>query len=332
MKIVGLTLLTIVCLLALAITLTIGWRPIIGAKARALTDRRFERTPERRERGRYLAENVMACFDCHSEKNWNATGAPPAEGKVGAGRDWTVDGINWLVAPNITPDVETGAGTWTDDMLARAIREGIGHDGRALFPVMPYTIYREMSDEDLAAVVVFLRSLTPVRNALPPTKIPFPLSRSIQSVPQPLTEAVPPTDPSDTLKRGAYLVKMGNCDSCHTPQDKGQPIRGLEFAGGYQLKYPGGEVTSANLTPHATGIAYYDEHLFLEVMRTGHVHARQLNSVMPWAFYRGMTDDDLKAIYAYLRTLKPINHAVDNTEKPTPCKICKQQHGLGERN
>lgn len=331
-KIVGITFLTIVALLALAITLTIGWRPIIGAKARALTDRQFERTPARAARGRYLAESVMGCFDCHSEKNWNAPGAPPVEGKAGAGRGWADDGLPWLVAPNLTPDRETGAGAWTDDMLARAIREGIGHDGRALFPVMPYTYFRELSDEDLASLIVYLRTLPPVRNALPPTRIPFPLSRLIQSAPQPVAQAVPPPETSDAVNRGAYLVKMASCDSCHTPQDKGQPLPGLEFAGGYILKYPGGEVASANITPHQTGLSYYDDNIFLEMMRTGHVRARTLNSVMPWFFYRGMTDEDLKAIFAYLRTLKPVNHVVDNTEKPTACKLCKRQHGLGERN
>lgn len=331
-KIVGLTLFTIVCLLALAITLTIGWRPIIGAKARSLTERRFEPTPARHERGRYLAESVMGCFDCHSEKNWSQPGAPPVQGKVGSGRDWSMDGMPWLVVSNITPDKETGAGNWTDDMLARAIREGIGHDGRVLFPVMPYTSFREMSDEDLASLIVYLRSIAPVRNALPQTRIPFPLSRLIQGLPQPVNEVVPQPDMSDTFKRGAYLVKLGGCADCHTPQSEGQAMTGLEFGGGFNLKYPGGEVASSNITPHPTGISYYDEQLFLEMMRTGHVRARAINSVMPWFFYRGMTDEDLKAVFAYLRTLKPVNHAVDNTEKPTACKICKQRHGLGEQN
>lgn len=325
-------LLIIACLMSLAITLTIGWRPIIGAKARTLSDRRFEHTPARQERGRYLAENVMVCFDCHSEKNWKAQGAPPVEGKAGAGRDWSIEGMPWLIVSNITPDRETGAGNWTDDQLARAIREGIGHDGRALFPVMPYASFRVMSDEDLASLIVYLRSLPPVRNPLPQTQIPFPLSRLIQSLPQPLTEAVPQPDISEPSKRGAYLVKLGGCSDCHTPLDKGQPMQGLEFAGGFNLKYPGGEVASANITPHSTGISYYDQQLFLEMMRTGHVRARILSPVMPWFFYRGMTDEDLKAIFAYLQTLKPVGHAVDNTEKPTLCKICKQQHGLGERN
>ncbi|MDX6692414.1 MAG: hypothetical protein QOF02_17 [Blastocatellia bacterium] len=331
-KILSIALCAIVCGLALAITLTIGWRPIIGARARSLTDRHFERTPARVERGRYLAENVMACFDCHSEKNWNAPGAPPVEGKAGAGRDWSVEGLPWLVTSNITSDRETGAGSWTDDQLARAIREGIGHDGRALFPVMPYMTYSELSDEDLASLIVYLRALAPVRNALPPTRVPFPLSRLIQDLPRPLSDVVPSPDTADSAKRGEYLVKMGGCAGCHSARDEGQLLPGLEFAGGYTLKYPGGEISSANITPHATGIAYYDEQLFLEMMRTGHVRARALNSVMPWVFYRGMTDEDLKAVFAYLRSLKPINHAVDNIEPPTACKLCKQRHGLGDHN
>jgi mono/diheme cytochrome c family protein len=254
------------------------------------------------------------------------------QGKAGSGKDWSLDGLPWLVASNITSDSETGAGTWTDDMLARAIREGIGHDGRTLFPVMPYTSYRSMTDEDLASIIVYLRSVAPVHNQLPQTKIPFPLSRLIQNAPQPVTEVVAVQEGADAVKHGAYLVRMSGCFDCHTPMEKGQPMPGLEFAGGFKMKHPGGEVATANITPHATGISYYDENLFLDMIRTGHVRARSLNPIMPWVVYRGMTDEDLKAIFAYLRTLKPVNHAVDNTEQPTACKLCKQQHGLGERN
>jgi hypothetical protein len=98
------------------------------------------------------------------------------------------------------------------------------------------------------------------------------------------------------------------------------------------LKGPWGEVTSANITPDASGIPYYDEALFLKVMRTGHVGARKLNSIMPWGYFRNMTDDDLKAIFAYLRTLPPVQHRVDNTEAPTVCKLCGGRHGYGEMN
>jgi len=93
-------------------------------------------------------------------------------GRRGAGTIFVEDGMQWLVAPNITPDVETGAGRFTDEQFAHAIREGIGHDGRRLFPMMPYMNFQQMSDEDLASVVTYVRSIDPVRNVVPKTAIP----------------------------------------------------------------------------------------------------------------------------------------------------------------
>jgi mono/diheme cytochrome c family protein len=331
-KIAGFGLIALILLLSVAITFTIGWRPIIGAKSRPLVERKFEPTPARMERGRYLVEGVAGCFTCHSELDWKSEGAPPLSSKKGAGLVWTLEGMPWLVAPNITPDTETGAGAWSDDQVARAIREGIGHDGRALFPLMPYTLYQKMSDEDLAAIVVYLRSVAPVRNALPQTQIPFPLSRLIQNAPQPIASTIEPPDMSDKVKRGEYLSTLAACIDCHTPKDRGQPLAGMDFAGGFILSEPDKKVASANITPDATGISYYDEALFVEMMRTGHVKARRLSPVMPWIIYHNMTDEDLKAIFAYLRTLPGVRHQVDNTERPTACKLCRQQHGLGDRN
>lgn len=305
-----------------------------GPRARPLTNRTFEPTPARLERGRYLVEGPAHCFMCHSEVDWNTSGAPPLPGKRGAGYIFSEEGAPWLVAPNITPDPDTGAGTWSDDLLARAIREGIGHDGRALVPDpigMPYKNFRHMSDKDLASVIVYLRSIESVRNALPTTELPEELKKTLN--PEPITAPVPPPDMSNPVRRGEYLVRLGNCTSCHTPSDEqGQLISGLDFAGGLVLKGPWGEVASANITPDPSGISYYDEALFLQVMRTGHVRARKLNSIMPWGYFRNMTDEDLKAIFAYLRTLTPVKHRVDNTEPPTYCKVCGFRHGFGERN
>jgi hypothetical protein len=106
----------------------------------------------------------------------------------------------------------------------------------------------------------------------------------------------------------------------------------LAFAGGFELKGPFGTVTSANITPDPSGISYYDENLFIQVMRTGKVGARTLSPIMPWIAYRNMTDDDLKAEFAYLRTLKPVHHRVDNTLPATACKICQGKHGAGDQN
>lgn len=333
LKIAGFGLLGLMLLLIIAITFTIGWRPFIGPKLRPLTARKFESSQARLERGRYLAEGSLHCFQCHSKPDKNAPGAPALPGTKGGGRIWTEEGFPWLVTPNITPDKETGGGTWTDDMLARAIREGIGHDGRALFPLMPYRSFSHLSDEDLASVVVYLRTMEPVQDRLPQTKTPFPLSIMLNILPEPLKAAVPPPDLSTQVKRGEYLAKISDCAGCHTPRGRMSPeLAGFEFAGGNVVGKGESAVAATNITPDPSGISYYDEALFLEVMHTGHVKARQLNPVMPWVYLRNMTDDDLKSIFAYLRTLKPVQHAVDNTEPPTMCHKCGQVHGFGERN
>jgi len=183
---------TLAVLLAVGITATVGWRPIIGPRSRPLADRKFEPTPERLARGRHLLENVAGCMHCHSEHDWSQPGGPFIRAEMGAGVIFPLEGcLGRIVVPNITPDPGTGAGTWTDDQLARALREGIGHDGRALFPLMPYQRFQQTSDEDLASVIVYLRSLPPVRNPLPETAIVFPVKYLIRNAPQPVVAPVP---------------------------------------------------------------------------------------------------------------------------------------------
>lgn len=312
-KIIILTFTAVATVVAVLLTVTGGWRPVLGARSRALTDRHFERTQELLARGHYLANSVLGCLDCHSREDGTPQpGVAPVFSHQGGGRVLIDQGGFVLAASNITPDTETGAGSWTDDQFARAIREGIGHDGRALFPMMPYQNYRNLSDEDLAAVVVYIRSLEPVRNILPQPQIPFPLSRLIQSAPQPVLTRVAVND-SDRVSRGRYLTHIGGCIDCHTPVDQmHRPIKNMELAGGNQID--GSPVRSANLTPDPTGISYYDEDLFVRALRTGHVGARALNPPMPWWVYRNMSDDDLKSIFAYLRTVKPIHNRVENSE------------------
>jgi mono/diheme cytochrome c family protein len=329
------TLLIFGVVLSGGITATIGWRPLIGPEARPLTDRRFEPNPARMERGAYLVKNVTACLFCHSELDTSAEGLPVKEGHAGSGKNWGVEGLPWLTVPNITPDPDTGAGRWTDDAIARAIREGIGHDGRALFPIMPYVNYRVMSDEDLASVITYIRSLPSVRHEQPASQIPFPVSRFINAVPKPIEGSVPTPDLSTPEKRGAYLTTLASCSDCHTPRDEqGQYLQHLKFAGGNIVLHGDAREPRAasNLTPAPNGIPYYNEELFLETMRTGRVRDRKISDIMPWAHYRNMTDEDLKAIFAYLKTLTPVNHYVDNTMPPTMCAICNIEHGGGSRN
>ena len=293
----------------------------------------FERTPQRLARGRYLVEGPAHCFQCHSEVDYSKPGTQPLPGKKkGAGSIFVEDGMSWLVAPNITPDVETGAGSWSDEQFARAIREGIGHDGRRLFPVMPYMNFRSMSDEDLASVITYIRSIEPVRNVLPKTLVPEVLKGALPPH-QPITSTVLAPDFNNQIERGKYLVALGNCASCHTPMDQqGRPIQQMAFAGGFKLKGPWGEVSGANITPDASGISYYDEDLFIKTLRTSQVGARRLNFIMPIGYFKNMSDEDLKAIFAYLRTVPPVQHRIDNTEPPTFCPLDGTQHGFGDRN
>src|SRR4029077_839131 len=140
-----------------------------------------------------------ACVDCHSPHDWTKHDNPIPPGMEGAGGDFSIlKGLpGHVVAPNLTPDMETGSGTWSDDALARAIREGIGHDGRTLFPFMAYEDYRYMPDEDVASVVVYLRPLPPVRNPLPKTEIIFPVKYLMRSAPEPILAPIPAPDVSD---------------------------------------------------------------------------------------------------------------------------------------
>jgi Cytochrome c len=328
----GIILLVLVVLAVIAISATIGWRPFLGPKTRALTDRKFEATPERLKRGTYLVEHVAACTDCHTPFETSASSSENMQHKKASGQIFPIPGFpGRLVAPNITPDSETGVGRWTDDELARAIREGVDREGHTLFPMMPYSHYRHMSDEDLASVVVYLRSLPAVRNPLPATAVNFPVKYLVRSAPEPVTSEVQ-ADTSTAVSRGQYLVEIASCAECHTPAKRGQPVRGMDFAGGQVFDEPTGKIASVNITPDPTGIGLYTEETFVKALRTGYVGTRQLNPLMPWQFYNGLTDEDLKAMYAYLKTVPAVTHHVDNSKAPTLCRKCGLMHGGGDSN
>jgi hypothetical protein len=301
------------------------------------------RTPERLARGKYLVQGLMQCQFCHSDADFTQRPVWLIPGTLSGGHvfDEVEMGLpegNRIVASNISSDPEFGAGKWKDADFVRALRQGIGHDGRALFPMMPYMYFRSLSDEDLASVIVFERSVAPVHKQQPKTVLTEDVSKLFAPLP-PVAHVAEP-DRSDRLSYGKYLVTAGHCDGCHTPLDeKLRPVPGMEFGGGALLiGYWGPNpkqlitVASMNLTPHPSGISYFDEKMFIDVIRTGQVKARPLANIMPWAFFRNLSDDDLKAIFTYLRTLKPVQHRVDNTEAPRYCKLCRAKHGFGDKN
>jgi mono/diheme cytochrome c family protein len=318
----------------IGLPLLVGVRPFIGPKARPLTDRRFEPTPARLERGKYLVTSgITPCLICHSPMDTSGGGLRVPPGKELTGRSWADEGVAFLTAKNLTSDPETGIGNLSDDQLARAIREGISHDGRTLFPIMPYANFSAMTDEDLASVIVYLRSVPPIRSTLAPTAIPFPLNRIMNGLPQPIDGPVT-ADRSTAEKRGAYVARMAVCADCHTPRDdRGNRPDGMDFSGGTALPFEGRKtIFSANITPGVNGIPYYTEDLFIEVMRTGKVKARALDPMMPTKYYANMTDADLEDLFAYLKSLAPVDHYIDNTLPPTACERCRLTHGGGDRN
>ncbi len=301
---------------------------LLSKSARPLTNISFASSPERVKRGAYLVNGVLRCFTCHSPLDSMKPGWPPIKGKEGAGGVFRETDSFHVIAPNITPDSETGAGKWTDDMFARAIREGVGHDGRALSAGMPYYVYENLSDEDLASVIVYLKTIPAVKNKLPERYLSETTEKRLQMEPRPPIGFVTQPDLSTIIKRGQYLVTMGECEGCHTGWYERNP--GVFGGGNIIQRSLKNSVCSPNLTPDPTGLGGWDDSTFIRVIRTG--KSGMLNMAMPWVAYRNMTDEDLSAVLAALNTLAPVQHRVVNSMPPTFCEVCGQKHGYGEYN
>jgi mono/diheme cytochrome c family protein len=280
--------------------------------------------PERIARGKYLFEILADCDGCHSERDFTRVAGPVIPSGRGKGvvfSDFAKGMPGLVIAPNITPDPETGIGSWSDGEKIRAIREGVSKDGRALFPMMPYASFRNMSDEDVESLVAYLNSLPPVKNPLPKTKLNFPVNLMIKGAPQPVDGPVPPPDRSDKLKHGEYLVNVSGCAGCHTPMEKGAALPGKEFAGGEPFDTAAGLVVSANITPDLeTGIGKWSEEFFLKKFYDYKEYAAlgppkaagpEALTIMPWLAFSQLPPEDLRAIYTYLRTLRPVNNPVE---------------------
>jgi mono/diheme cytochrome c family protein len=293
-----------------------------GPELRAASDIRVPMTPERIERGRYLFEHAAHCDGCHSPRDWTKFAAPVIAASRASGVVFPPElGLpGEIVACNLTPDPETGLGRWTDGEKIRAIREGVDKDGRASFPFMPYPSYAKMSDEDVESIVAYMNTLKPVRNSLPVTKLDFPVGMMIKFTPKPLNGKVTTPDISSRAAYGRYLVTIGDCSGCHTPKERGQDIEGKHLAGGMELAIGGFLVRSANITPdEETGIGKWSEERFVsrfkahsEMTPESAPKATQATfTLMGWIDYSRMNETDLRAVYAYLRTLKPIHNPVE---------------------
>lgn len=289
-------------------------------KSRPAAAVRVQATAERIERGRYLFHHLADCAGCHSPRDPAKFAMMPDPARTGAGFVFPEElGFpGRVVAPNITPDPETGIGGWTDGERIRAIREGVSRDGRALFAFMPFRQFSRLSDEDIFSLVAYMNSLPPVRNPLPRTSLKFPVNLFNRFEPEPVLSPPQPPAASDRIRYGELLAGMA-CLECHTVLDGGRPARGREFAGGHEFAVGQFVVRSANLTPDAeTGIGRWTEERFLRKFQDyGNLayesapRSVQANfTVMPWFGFAHMREDDLRAIYAYLRTLQPVYNPV----------------------
>jgi cytochrome c553 len=275
-------------------------------------------TPQRIARGEYLANHVTVCTDCHSKRDWSKFAAPLIEGTRGGGGeifDAAVGFPGSVHVPNITP---YNLKKWTDGEIFRTITTGERKDGTAIFPLMPWPYYSKLSREDVYAIIAYVRSLKPIDANYPKSTLSFPLNILVHTMPQKATLGEIPS-PGDTVKYGAYLTNAAACKECHSQDNKGELIPGLEFAGGHAYQVNGNTVRSANITPDkATGIGNWTEAAFLERFKAFsdpskalHVSAAEFTTIMPWYAYGGMKESDLKAIFAYLKTLKPVSNKVN---------------------
>jgi mono/diheme cytochrome c family protein len=302
----------------------LGWLWARSPDARPAPAEAVERTPERLERGEYIAIHLADCAGCHSDHVFDRFAAPLKPGTLFQG-GFPFDaklGVPGLVcAQNLTPDPETGKGRWTDGELLRAFREGVSKDGHALFPMMPFEQFRMMSDEDAKAVVAYLRTVPAIKNPIPPTQLAFPVNLLIKFKPTPIAErVVAPDDAKDHLAYGRYLVVLAGCKECHTAHDDhGARLPGRDYAGGWEMVGPWGRVVSANITPDPEtwlGRASKEEFIgrfkaFQELTaQSAPVAEPGHNTVMPWLAYGGLTEPDLGAMYDYLKTQPPIRNAV----------------------
>jgi mono/diheme cytochrome c family protein len=313
----------VICLVAVVVGavgyILIAWdRPI----ARPVRELRAPHDSTSIARGEYLYQRAMLCWTCHGSNGSRDKNEPQAGGRqfdlrnIGPGF-----GIVW--ASNLTPDAETGIGTATDGELVRAIREGIDHRRKLIFPVMAYQFYHDLADDDALAIVAYLRTLRPVRRAVPARQLSFAAKSLIAfgmiKPEAPVTTVITAPAPGVTVEYGRYVAwHASGCAECHTPRfpENGQLDR-TRLMGGGLFPYPeeGFSTTAPNLTPdEATGIGKWTETQFLTALRTGvRPNGTVMVPFMPWPIYASWNDEDLRAVWLYLRSSSPVSHAVPAT-------------------
>jgi hypothetical protein len=312
-KILGIFGIAVILVIAAGLLYVLYYLPHIP-----LTGLKVQSSPERVENGKYLANHLMVCIDCHSTREWNMFSGPVlagSEGKGGEKFDQNLGFPGVFYSVNITPYHLSG---YSDAEIYRAITSGVGKGDRPLFPIMPYLWYGHLDNEDIYSVIAYIRTLAPIAYDPPPSKADFPVNIIMHTIPK---KAEPQAKPmkSDSIAYGKYLVTAGGCIECHTPFVNNKLVLDMAFTGNREFQLPSGILRSANITPDdETGIGKLSRNGFISrfkaydlatykpmILKTG-----DFQTIMPWTMYAGMDPGDLGLIYGYMRTIKPVRNPV----------------------
>jgi mono/diheme cytochrome c family protein len=261
-------------------------------------------------RGKYVFGATGGC-GCHT----------PPKGQVNAGGRRYDGAFGTVHSTNITPDKQTGIGTWTDEQIIAAVRAGRRPNGERLLPVHPFPVFNGMAEEDLRALVAFLRTTPPVNKANQPKKISVPLFESV-FLPAWLAafaprETPPPKAPTSGVARGEYLVKaVGHCGECHTPRTMTMASDNSRFLAG-TAKGPEDQAIP-NITPDPdTGIGKWSIDEIADYLGTGSkpdgdvaggLMAEVIDGTL--AGYKDLTQADRRAIAQYLRSIPAVRNVI----------------------
>ena len=247
-------------------------------------------------RGKYLV-TIGICEGCHSPRDSRDVPVPGM--RLSGGRR-----SGGLMTPNLTPDMETGLGKWSEAQIVEALHSGRRPDGSTIRPPMGIFFYSHFSDSDARAIAAYLKSLPPINHPVERTPVTAPARE------WPRVETVPEPNRADKLAYGKYLVEtVSHCMQCHSPRVNGLPDLSRAGGGGNSYTAPGGgSVVAANLTPgNPDGIVKWtDEQLKTAITHGVRPDGGKMVAVMDFELYEQMTPDDLDAVVGYLRTLKPV--------------------------
>lgn len=254
------------------------------------------------ERGSYLVNTVLTCGNCHTPRG---PGGVFDMSKQLSGGPQNFDEATFKVRPaNITPDPDTGIGKWSDAEIKRAMLTGVRPNGTQLAPIMPYGFYRVFTPADIDAVVAYLKSVPPVRNAVEP-----PVYKAAMHVftPSGADRPLGDAEMANPVKRGFYLVTIAHCMECHTPKKDDMHDAAQLGRGGQSFTGPWGVTVSRNITSHPTaGLGKWSDAEILSAITQGtHNDGSKLKPPMAFHLYANMSSQDLSAVVAYLRTVPP---------------------------